>query len=650
MNKLDFLLALGECNEGMVSEAMTVAPPPSRPLSSPSRKRSLRRIASLCACAVLVLTAVNLALFLPFPTSAPSASGPYAAVLNHLSSSSGGYRSVADLLLSGTLDTAGALLFGGRGEGNVQTDSAGNIDPTDGTTEVTDNQISGVSEGDLLKRTATHAYYLSSTLYHDAALQVYRPEGDDLTLMGQYPLTSTLMELRLSYPDESALRSRFLYPKELLLTEDGRSLILICTDYRTTILLSFDLTDPDQPRHSGTHSISGNYETARLVNDRLVLITSSALSAFDPEVESSYLPMTGAGKEDSARPLPPEALLLPPKHDGIPAYTTLSLLDCHSLAEQDTVALYAPFAEAMITKERIYLACRTPRQEYLLKSYSLQNEASWVVGFDYTAGRLSPVGQITLEGEIGSQYHMDEKDGVLRVVTTLRRRAGAISDSGLFRPFLTEPGEVGVALFCVSLSDWTVAGKLMRFAPEGEEVKSVRFEGDTAYVCTATTETVVLDPVFFLDLSDPKAITVKESGTIPGFSHSLVELGDGLLLGIGRDEKASCFKAEVYAEGEEGVRILGSYLLDNSFFATDYKAYYIDRERDLLGLCYQSYGEDGLHSYYLLLQWREDGFAEVARREISSDLHSLPSTTRAFALGQQLCVISEAEAFVLPPV
>jgi len=247
-------------------------------------------------------------------------------------------------------------------------------------------------------------------------------------------------------------------------------------------------------------------------------------------------------------------------------------------------------------------------------------------------------------------FNMDEKDGVLRVVTTLRRRAGAISDSGLFRPFLTEPGEVGVALFCVSLSDWTVAGKLMRFAPEGEEVKSVRFEGDTAYVCTATTETVVLDPVFFLDLSDPKAITVKESGTIPGFSHSLVELGDGLLLGIGRDEKASCFKAEVYAEGEEGVRILGSYLLDNSFFATDYKAYYIDRERDLLGLCYQSYGEDGLHSYYLLLQWREDGFAEVARREISSDLHSLPSTTRAFALGQQLCVISEAEAFVLPPV
>ena len=48
MNKLDFLLALGECNEGMVSEAMTFSKN-SRTMASSRSEVDRRAESSLCS-------------------------------------------------------------------------------------------------------------------------------------------------------------------------------------------------------------------------------------------------------------------------------------------------------------------------------------------------------------------------------------------------------------------------------------------------------------------------------------------------------------------------------------------------------------------------------------------------------------------------
>ena len=79
-------------------------------------------------------------------------------------------------------------------------------------------------------------------------------------------------------------------------------------------------------------------------------------------------------------------------------------------------------------------------------------------------------------------------------------------------------------------------------------------------------------------------ITYKDTGTIEGFSTSLINLGNGYLLGIGRGDNWSDFKVEVYEETADGVRSVCSYELENTNYSTEYKSYYIDRQNQLIGI------------------------------------------------------------------
>ena len=140
------------------------------------------------------------------------------------------------------------------------------------------------------------------------------------------------------------------------------------------------------------------------------------------------------------------------------------------------------------------------------------------------------------------------------------------------------------------------------FAPPREEVQSVRFDKEIAYVCTSIE---LSDPVFFFDLSDLSNITYKDTGTIEGFSTSLINLGGGYLLGIGRGNSWSGFKVEVYEEASDGVRSVCSYELEYAQYSTEYKSYYVDRRNQLVGIGVT----DNMESRYILLHF--DGYELV---------------------------------------
>lgn len=65
----------------------------------------------------------------------------------------------------------------------------------------------------------------------------------------------------------------------------------------------------------------------------------------------------------------------------------------------------------------------------------------------------------------------------------------------------------------------------------GERIFAVRYIGDRAYVVTFRR----VDPLYVVDLSDPTRLTVLGELKIPGFSSYLHPIGDGLLVGVGRD-------------------------------------------------------------------------------------------------------------------
>jgi hypothetical protein len=84
-------------------------------------------------------------------------------------------------------------------------------------------------------------------------------------------------------------------------------------------------------------------------------------------------------------------------------------------------------------------------------------------------------------------------------------------------------------------------------------------------------------------------------------------------LGIGFNDRRE-LKIEVYEEGETGVNIVTAYEQDVSF-SLDYKAYFIDRENQLIGLGVTDYTNDyGIEESperYIVLHFNDFALREV---------------------------------------
>lgn len=123
-----------------------------------------------------------------------------------------------------------------------------------------------------------------------------------------------------------------------------------------------------------------------------------------------------------------------------------------------------------------------------------------------------------VEGTILNQFSLSEEDGHLRVATTRPQTAPAAVSESFVNVLKEEDGELVIT---------GAVGNLGK----GEQIYAVRFIGKVGYVVTFRQT----DPLYVVDLSDPKDPRVRGELKIPGFSNYLHPIGEHLLLGVGQD-------------------------------------------------------------------------------------------------------------------
>ena len=214
-----------------------------------------------------------------------------------------------------------------------------------------------------------------------------------------------------------------------------------------------------------------------------------------------------------------------------------------------------------------------------------------IVKFTYGGGAILPKAAGTLRGTVNDTFSIDEYKGNLRVLTTY---------TGTDRGELVELiGDI-LGLDLDSGDRWTRHNALyvldenmnrigrLRNLAEGEEIKSARFFGDTAYFVTFRNT----DPLFTADLSDPTAPKILGQLKIPGFSAYLHPMGSGLLAGLGYEAeeefgsvtgvKLSLFDLTDPADVKEAAKtVLGGVTWLPAL--EDYKAIFADAGRKLIG-------------------------------------------------------------------
>ena len=508
-------------------------------------------------------------------------------------------------------------------EGSAVPNDAGPL--ADKYEEVTDNQYDGVIEGDLFKRSDKNVFYLDP---YNLILYSYSIEGE--CKLDEF----NVREVIGKYSGAS-------WESEIFLSPDCTKVTVIIPGYNKTIAVMLDVRDASDIKSAEVVEISGSVISSRMKDGKLLLVTGMPIyNEPDFSDESAFLPqITVDGNCESLAA--PDILY---NEDCTNAYYTVAvMLDSESLDVLGSLAVLDNAWVVSVSENNIFLGCNfygyteEPGEydnEIITKNINQTN----IYTISYASGTLENKGMVRVDGFLNDQYSLDEKDGVLRVVTETNYRKTKRYhnvDKDVYN-YTTVNTYRSADLYCIDLATNEIIGSVIGFAPEGEQVASVRFDGDSAYVCTAVVVSFT-DPVFFFDLSDMSNITYTDTGVIEGFSTSLIELEGGYLLGIGYGNTRDHLKLEIYEEKNGMVVSVCTYELSGVEFSEDYKSYYINRKDNLFGLM-TSRTDVG---DYILLHFNGGAIVPVAN--VRFDRVADEGVTRATMIDGKLFVFAEGQ-------
>ncbi|MGI9601669.1 MAG: beta-propeller domain-containing protein [Acidimicrobiales bacterium] len=326
--------------------------------------------------------------------------------------------------------------------------------------------------------------------------------------------------------------------------------------YQPTVVIDeVDLTDAAAPTVTASLTTSGQFVSGRLHDGVLRLVTQS-----QPDQLEFVQPQSESG-EDRATEVNQDVINESTLEDWLPSYVleagqdseTGLLVACDQVHRPTEFAgfgttavitidpavgldggngagVLAPAETVYASSGSLYVAAPSWIDPTLwetdqdLAEELAQKYATSIHRFALVDEGVAYTGSGSVEGRLLNQFSLSEYDGHLRVATTVGDPWGWGDQSQ------SESVVMSLRLDDDSLTMVGQVGDLGR----GEEIRSVRFVGDQAYVVTFRQT----DPFYVVDLEDPTDPTVRGELKILGYSGYLHPLSDDLILGVGQDGDA----------------------------------------------------------------------------------------------------------------
>ncbi len=371
----------------------------------------------------------------------------------------------------------------------------------------TNTQTKGVDEGDIIKTDSRYIYFLGSdtggsnkklriidTQTMEAVFDsyIYDENGDILWISDIYVNGDNLVAICTLKNGYDIYSGVYRYYDDMSNGSSG-----------TTIAMSYDISDRSEPKLIRSNTQDGAYRSSRMVGNILYTVSQYYVRAESEEaLENVCIPKVG-GAEIGC-----DCIFLPETAGD--SYILLTALD---VTAKDTavssVAVLGNSGNYYCSEDTFYVIA----EEYNYKDTNPEIRENTVINsfsLDGTNIAFKATGEVT--GRIINQYSLDQYQGKLRIATTCFNNRTNKNVSSLY----------------VLDDNLDIIGKLEDIA-NNEQIKSVRYMGKEAYIVTFRNT----DPLFAIDLSDPKNPTVKGELKIPGYSAYLHPIGDNLLVGIG---------------------------------------------------------------------------------------------------------------------
>ncbi len=397
----------------------------------------------------------------------------------------------------------------------------------------TNNQEAGVDEADLVKTDGSRLVLVTANMMRvvDLATNTITKEidlgaenyGGELFLVGDKALLMTQGWTDMSLRGDS---------------------IMLPYGTSTTKIIEVDLVAGTVGR---TLEFEGNYLSARDIDGSIRVVlwagvgnlpflfpsnpgsedraTENNKAVIEESTIDQWLPAfrvtEGGASVESGSLVECDSMMVPSEFSGFGALSVLTFDGNNGLGRTDSMGILSDGQTVYASTDRLAVAtARWPEYDDEGMPVEDASFSTLIHSFDITdpaSTRYVASGEVV--GHMLSQYSLSEHNGYLRVATTAGDPWWGSQDTS--ESFITVLAENGATLETV--------GKVGGIG-EGEQIQSVRFMGDRAFVVTFRQ----IDPLYAIDLADPANPRVLGELKIPGFSAYLHPLPDGMLLGVGQ--------------------------------------------------------------------------------------------------------------------
>jgi hypothetical protein len=213
-----------------------------------------------------------------------------------------------------------------------------------------------------------------------------------------------------------------------------------------------------------------------------------------------------------------EAVSRPPDFSGLGTVNVLTIDPAAGARPVHTTAVLGGGETISASGDRLYVA--TNRWIEPGDPAPAQALTTELHAFDITAAQARHVASGSVPGHLLNQFALSERSGYLRAATT----------EGLPWAPGDRPRESRVTILAEEDGALVEVGSVGGLGVD-ERIYAVRFLGDVGYVVTFRE----VDPLYTIDLSDPRAPRVRGELKIPGYSAYLHPVADGLVVGVGQD-------------------------------------------------------------------------------------------------------------------
>jgi len=424
----------------------------------------------------------------------------------------------------------------------------------------TNIQVAGVDEADIVKTDGEYIYVVSGVRVVIA--KAYPPEE-----------AGVLSEIEL----EGWAAGIFINGDRLVVLEvgtlyyyDDAPVGLSMWPYvpytpRTSVKV-YDVSDRQNPSLQREISVEGDYINSRMIGDYLYMVINEPVYGQEGEVRLPVIHVDNEEKETEAT-----EIYYYDAYDYFYQYTTIIAVNIQDddLEPAAQTIMVGASGTLYVSLDNIYLTFpvwgRVMWESQTTAIHRIQIDG---LEIEYVAGGEVP-------GMVLNQFSMDEHDGYFRVATTTHRRESLNH------------------IYVLDVEDLAIVGRLENLAPT-ERIYSARFMGDRAYLVTFE----IIDPLFVIDLKDPRNPEVLGELKITGYSGYLHPYDDNHLIGIGKEAEESDdgtfalfggVKISLFDVSDvNNPRLVDGYEIGDrgteSPVLWDHKAFLFDRSRNLMVL------------------------------------------------------------------